>query len=326
MKRALVTCLVLVAALAALAEAALWTAFAAPELAALLPEPALAPLRSVYMTAVRRTVQYEEDCARYDAELGYTLRPGRFFFSNPEFSTGYSVNRAGFRDDEASLDRPEVIVAGDSIAMGWGVQQEETFAQRLEQRTGLRVLNMAVSSYGTAREMRALGRVDTSRLKVLIVQYHPNDHAENVSLAAPGAPWRMSSEAVYRRHRATYRSNRRYFPGRYLIELVLRLRDAASPRVAADPREQANAFLAALALSPRDLSRVDVIVVARERRFLKALVEVLREGARPRVKSLRAVDLTRVLRGRGHRFVFDDHPTAEGHRAIADALEPLLPR
>ena len=106
----------------------------------------------------RNIVQLDERHARYDPELFYTLEPGAFMFSNPEFSTQFVVNRIGVRDNQRSLEQPEIVVAGDSYAMGWGVQQDESFPELIERRTGRRVLNAAMSSYGTVRERRMLDR------------------------------------------------------------------------------------------------------------------------------------------------------------------------
>ena len=49
---------------------------------------------------------------------------------------------------------------GDSYAMGWGVEQGESFPEILEAATGLRVLNAGVPSYGTPRELLMLERLD----------------------------------------------------------------------------------------------------------------------------------------------------------------------
>ena len=124
-------------------------------------------------------IQFSRDCAQYDEQLTYTLRPGTCNFSGPEFSNTYHVNSQGLRDDEKSLNAPEVIVIGDSHAMGWGVEQQETFAQIIEARTGLNVLNAAVSSYGTAREVMNLKRLNIDRLRFLVIQYSDNDLLEN---------------------------------------------------------------------------------------------------------------------------------------------------
>ena len=68
----------------------------------------------------------------YDPELTYRLRPGACTFSELEFVTDYRINSLGVRDDEASLDGPEIIVLGDSFAMGWGVEQQESFLEQGE--------------------------------------------------------------------------------------------------------------------------------------------------------------------------------------------------
>ncbi|HEY6505513.1 MAG TPA: hypothetical protein VIZ28_16175 [Chitinophagaceae bacterium] len=45
--------------------------------------------------------------------------------------------------------------------------------------TGEKVLNAGMSSYGTARELKNLYRLDTSGLQTLIIQYGRNDEVEN---------------------------------------------------------------------------------------------------------------------------------------------------
>jgi hypothetical protein len=83
------------------------------------------------------------------------------------------------RDDEESLFSPEIVVVGDSQAMGWGVSQDLTFSSLLENALGKPILNAAISSYGTARELKILERIDLSNLKFLIIQYSDNDYREN---------------------------------------------------------------------------------------------------------------------------------------------------
>ena len=86
----------------------------------------------LYVFEERRVIQFTPDCARHDPDLGYTLKPGTCVFSANEFSNRYKVNHQGLRDDEKSLQKPDIIVVGDSYAMGWGVNQEETFASTLQ--------------------------------------------------------------------------------------------------------------------------------------------------------------------------------------------------
>src|SRR5262245_30955882 len=67
----------------------------------------------------RRSV-FLANCGRYDAGLTYMLKPGRCRFASVEFDTQVNVNSFGLRDDEESLTGPEIIVLGDSNAMGHG--------------------------------------------------------------------------------------------------------------------------------------------------------------------------------------------------------------
>ena len=67
----------------------------------------LALLRNYYMLIDRRIVQYLPDCAVYDPEATYTLKPSaRCTIVNREYTVEYAANRAGLRDDDASLRRP----------------------------------------------------------------------------------------------------------------------------------------------------------------------------------------------------------------------------
>ena len=134
-----------------------------------------------YLNHHRGIIQNQGDHASWDLFLGYRLRPGLFTFSNLEFSNRFKVNSQGFRDDEDSLVAPEIIVLGDSYAMGWGVEQNQVFADVLEAQTQIKVLNTAVSSYSTVRQLRVLEEVDRSGLRYLIISYCNNDDFENAN-------------------------------------------------------------------------------------------------------------------------------------------------
>ncbi len=138
-------------------------------------------LANYYLMHERKIVQFDKKCAQYDQQLTYRLRPGIHRFANREFDTKLSVNSFGLRDRESSLTAPEVIVLGDSFAMGWGVEDDESFASVFESISGRRTLNVAISSYGTAREMALLQTLDRAALKYVIVQYCGNDYDENLA-------------------------------------------------------------------------------------------------------------------------------------------------
>ena len=292
-------------------------------------------LRTEYFYS-RRIVQMDERTARYDPELFYTLQPGAFTFSNAEFSTLYVVNREGLRDNQRSLEQPEIVVAGDSYAMGWGVQQDESFPELLEHRTGRRVLNTAVSSYGTVRERRMLDRIDLSRAGTLIVQYAPNDFAENDEFLKNGNRYTASSREDWLAAIAEQRRRARYWPFRMVYDTVVWIKRGITgwPRGGFEPSSYppeaaAERFLNALMhASPRDLSPLHIIVtdVDPDPAFIRALDRLHRsEMYPPYIRSLRVVDLSKRLTPDMH-YVLDDHLNARGHAAIADAFMEVLDR
>lgn len=165
-----------------------------------------------------RMIQFREDAAVYDPQLFYTLKPqSAFHYTNREFNTVFYTNSRGTRDDEASLQSPEIICLGDSYAMGWGVQQQETYAQYLERVSGMKVLNAAISSYGTVREMKLLKQFDTTRLKYVIIQYCGNDIQENESFIENQQALSISSRSYYDSIVAGHKLIVSYFPGKYSL-------------------------------------------------------------------------------------------------------------
>ena len=74
------------------------------------------------------------------------------------------------------------------------MEQDETYAQIIEKKSGYKVLNAGVASYGTVKECKLLDRIDLSRLKYLIVHYSNNDFAENNFFFHQGGPRTCWSE------------------------------------------------------------------------------------------------------------------------------------
>jgi hypothetical protein len=312
------------------------TACAELTLRALFYHPALlvhAPARvqaffQDFYSVRRRIIQFDPACARRDAELLYTLRPGRFVFSNVEFQTPYEVNSLGVRDTEAALRGPEIVVLGDSVAMGWGVQQDETFARIIERETGRRVLNAGISSYGTVRALKLLGRVDTSRTRTLIIQYNDNDEMENEAFQKAGNRHVPTQDATL------------FEPGggppgpspslALHAFAILRghedLRDPIphSDRVPDSAQETAaRYFLNALTHAPtKDLSAMRLIVFDKDRHdgFVRALERLCRAPHHPpHIRAMTVLDVSPRMTDANH-FLLDEHPNAAGHRALAGEL------
>lgn len=299
--------------------------------------PHAAPLpphlvRYLYERFDRRVIQMLPECAQFDAVVTYTLRPGQCTFGNREFSNVYEINRLGLRDDEGALEGPEIIVLGDSLAMGWGVDGDEAFPSVIERLTGRRTLNAAVSSYGTARELLMLSRLDQSRLGTVVIQYSDNDTAENEAAIAAGT-LRTLTRADYDASVARHASDTAYFPGKYALHTAIQIRNLLlkrPDRPQGDPAtvlpaaaRQASAFLGVLRGAPPVLSRTRVVVFAMNPDFI-AEARRLAAGEDGWFREVHFVDLSHVLARPEWSYPLDGHQTAAGHEAIAEALLPFL--
>jgi len=158
--------------------------------------------RAVYFRQ-RPHWQAQSHCIVFDEVLFYKPRPGKCEFNTIEFSTVLTFDSKGFRQTSSTIlrddDRPNrgrIIVLGDSQAMGWGVQDEETFASVLAAEYGFEVFNLGVSSYGTARELLRLQKeFDLQQGDIVVIQYHPNDLGENFAFLKSGSlPRRSQSD------------------------------------------------------------------------------------------------------------------------------------
>jgi lysophospholipase L1-like esterase len=316
--------------------------FAAEGLVSLaLSHPSLIPkgyplnlLRYYYDHFDRNVIQFSDDCSRYDAGLFYTLKQGVCRFANREFDVEYRINRLGVRDDEEALDDPEIVVIGDSQAMGWAVGQEETFSAQLGKLTGKKVLNTGISSYGTAREMIMLNRVARGRLKYLIIQYSDNDYDENRYFALNNNQMTISSAEKYEGVRRFHKESIKYYPGKHILTLVkiVRSPDITISNPVASPSQphEIDAFLQVLQKSPPDLHNLKIIVfeanpyAANDRPFLASLKKQLRNPSYPGyIGNITVLDLGREL-NTGKYLILDDHMNAAGHRLIAERLSAVI--
>jgi len=308
-----------------------------PRLVGISPQPLRRSIQQVYRHFNRSLIQFDPDCARYDSGLFYTLKPGTCSFGNIEFQNTYRISEPGVRDDAASLDAPEVIVIGDSHAMGWGVEQDQALPQVLGRKLGRKVLNAAVSSYGTAREMLMLKRLNTSNLKVLVIQYSDNDLPENRTFRLNANHLPIMSEPEYQRIVRHYGSQRSYYPGKYVYRLlmkVLRLEEPEPDQVRMEPvpaGQEAQLFLFTVEYaSGVKLDDVQIVVfeineqLGTTRPFIEAVnLERRRRGRAPFILRLVAVDVApRLTRDDFYRL--DDHMNAKGHEKVAEALAEAI--
>lgn len=133
----------------------------------------------LYRKAIRNVWQGQVNCVDFDGELIYRPRIGTCQFDGFEFKTVLNFSEEGRFTGEKPVG-VGIAVIGDSHAMGWGVEDEETFAAELQILSQRPVFNLGVSSYGTVRELLRLeksGLLD--RVDTVVIQYCSNDLKEN---------------------------------------------------------------------------------------------------------------------------------------------------
>ena len=287
----------------------------------------------LYVRGERKIMQFQEGCGCYHADLGYTLNPGKFVFTEREFSNAYFINSLGVRDTEEALTRPEIVIVGDSFALGWGVEQDETFAKLLEQQTKLKTLNTSIPSYGTVREMLILRRVDISNLKCLIIQYCGDDYDENLRFYLNGnRPQIMRAQTFQDMMMSQSRPNK-YFFGKYLqLKIKKKIEESRllSKKTVEDIQlNDVDLFLHVLKQNEDILSSVPIIVFEMSGKnqtnfFTTGLKEkMINSNNQSFIKNLIVLDMLQYLKDE-HFYILDDHLNYQGHIVVADLLSNVI--
>src|SRR5688572_3759845 len=307
-----------------------------------IPKSVLQGYRLLYAHNLTNVIQIVPECSEYDSCFYYNLKAkNNCSFSNIEFSNPYTTNSKGFRDDDSSLQSPEVICLGDSYLMGWGVNQQEAVPDVLESMSGKKVLNAGMSSFGTAREVKRLETLDTSAMKYLVVQYCPNDNEENKAWADNKGKLPISSKASYDSLQSKNAWNKKYFPGKYFIIAMqywgkekIKAMLGRPPSVIGlpiEPARDAKMFLDILKTAPVDFHKTKLIVFEAvelahiNNKFIGEVNKLLNE---PGYKDHFAGNLVTVplegKLGKEDFYILDGHIRPSGHRKIATEIAKYL--
>lgn len=294
---------------------------------AYIPDAILPVMREYYYAEDQRFIQYLPDCAKYDAALTYTLKPGSCRFSAREFDIIVTANTLGVRDDEQSLQAPEIFVLGDSVSMGWGVGDDETFSSLIEKETGIKVLNLAVSSYGTVREFDMASRADASRLNTVIVQYSHNDMEENRTYAENGNQLPISDEATYEAIKQRHLEQTKYFFGKHILWFIGRLTESlVGSANAQEGGDEARYFFSVLFTKLEELSERAKLAPNSTIVIVQGLpwpVETSRDVIAklpPRPAAISRIFEIGFPEQSEAYYRLDQHMTAIGHRVLADQI------
>lgn len=124
----------------------------------------------------------------HNPAIGYALKP---HMEERAFRSTIRTNSLGFRSPEPDPEKPTIAVLGDSIAFGYGIENDETIPAHLQTllENRFNVLNTAVPGYGLGQEVATYhGSVAPLHPIAVILIFHWNDleYQEPATLDASG--------------------------------------------------------------------------------------------------------------------------------------------
>ncbi len=100
----------------------------------------------------------------------------------------FTTNSFGHRGSpEPAADQPQLVCLGDSVVMGFGVSDDETFCSRLDQKSGYRAINLGVDAFGSLGSARRLKEAAGQfRIDLALFFLSPNDFTMAEDLRSRG--------------------------------------------------------------------------------------------------------------------------------------------
>jgi lysophospholipase L1-like esterase len=105
---------------------------------------------------------------QFDKELGWAPIPN---FSTLEKGKLFTTNSLGFRSEEIDPHKKSILILGDSVAWGYGVNDNETVSNYLsEDLSRYQVLNLAVSGYDIGQSyLRLKKHIEKLNPEIIVV-------------------------------------------------------------------------------------------------------------------------------------------------------------
>lgn len=240
----------------------------------------------------------------------------------------------GLRDDEESLDAPDIIVLGDSYAMGWGVEQNETFADLLEESTSYKVLNSGISSYGTARQQILLSQLEKQNLKYVVWQYSENDFGENRTYVKNGFKLDIMSHEEYQRIKDKTRKRKyslfMYF-GRFMKQMTQQISGIELYSAARNTNDEEILYLLKTIKKANLEKHIKIILFEisgpeyLNNGFIGRLSAILeKEEFFELRQQIIVLNAQEVLDENKDYFVIDSHINKSGHYKIFESLREII--
>lgn len=276
----------------------------------------------LYHSGLRNIWQTSKNCAKFDSNLLYSPVIGKCKFSNPEFSTELNFDINGrIHSEKRTIQNTEKLIAvlGDSVAMGWGVNDHETFAYHLEKKIKKKVLNLGVASYGTIREIKRLKLNNYyNQVETIIIQYHLNDIYENQKLSFEKKYSLDEYESEFKLNKFNY------------LKFVLRHFKKSFRLLFQDIK---NKIFKAQDVQPHDfkihLQLLNKIINAQFKDEEKKIIVLFIKEPKQKIINfdknlIKNFNYLIIEMKKNDYFIIDDHPNKKGHLKIAKKLIKYL--
>lgn len=248
----------------------------------------------------------------YDSKLGWIFKPSRL--GHDEIAgkqVGYAIDANGYRvaDMFAKIDfsRPTIIVSGESVMAGAGLQWDKSVPGQLAGRLSPQIADIAVSGYST----------DQSYLRL---------EAELPRFQCPVAVVTLFTPSFLQRNLNDDRPHLDQYLRRYPAQHSWRLESFMRLAVEYHRKETIDA---GIAMTSAVLKATNALAQARGARSLLVVFEFAPESAveralRTRILDETGLDYVLVRVGAAWRIEGDMHPDERGARAIAAAIATRL--
>lgn len=128
----------------------------------------------------------ETRIAKFNPQLGWSYIPSNS--TQGDYGVYYNFNKEGYRaetvDYVTDFSKPIILVIGDSMLFGHGLDFKDTFGYKLKERLQdkYEVINFAVQAFGTDQMYLMLQRVfPIYKPKIVIIDFLPEHISRNVS-------------------------------------------------------------------------------------------------------------------------------------------------
>lgn len=276
--------------------------------------------RNFYYSSYMNVWQTHLDCVDFDDVLIYKPRIGQCRFANPEFDTTLTFGEDGRKAPEGAFRAGGIAVLGDSHAMGWGVEDSETFSSILQQDLGRRVYNLAVASYGTRRELLRLEASNLlDKIDTIVVLYCDNDLSENLSFQPlDKAVARQTFDSMFSMHHGSLVKMRSVLEGfaRSIADPLLTLKRSFDARLDFEPHYEQIIKV----LSEFPVLSTKRVIVAYSNSYGRKFAN-FSAGFSPKLQNVFFADLAVPEE---EYFTIDGHLSKSGHSTIAKQLKVLV--